>query len=183
MQCYEAREWLDVRSESHALLQAPALQEHLKGCPACQGFLHHYQQSAEVVTPPVIRASISTAQIMQAVQLRKHITQQLEQIRCQQHTRMERLRPIGAISLAIGLFTLSSIPLICFAMLILGNDFAGRVLLLLSGIIDIVIIVAQSLQEELILLAHNNWLLPVLAFVVVVMMGMWLRLMRYPQEV
>ena len=185
MQCHDAREWLDTQCESHALLLAPALREHLKLCSACRNFLQRQQHlDGALTTPtPIIRASISTAQIMQAVQVRKHITQQLEDIRCQQRTRMQRLRPVGAVSLAVGLFTLSSIPLFFFAMLIIRTDFAAKALLLLSGIIDIVIILAQYLQEELTLLTRYNWLLSVMAFAVVIMMGMWLRLMRYPQEV
>jgi hypothetical protein len=185
MQCHDAREWLGTQCESHALLLAPALRDHLKLCPACREMLQHQQHlDGALATPtPVIRASISTAQIMQAVQVRKHITQQLEELRCQQRTRMERLRPVGAVSLAVGLFLLSSIPLFCFAMLIIQTDCVAKALLLLSGMIDIVIILAQYLQKELTLLTRNNWLLSVMAFAVVIMMGMWLRLMRYPQEI
>lgn len=185
MQCHDAREWLGTQCKSHVLLLAPALQEHLKLCPACRDFLQCQQLLDGVTTPPtpVIRASISTAQIMQAVQIRKHVTQQLEEIRCQQRTRMEHLRPVGVASLAVGLFTLSSIPLVFFAMLFIRTDFAAKALLLLSGMIDIVIILAQYLQEELTLLTRHNWLLSVMAFAVVIMMGMWLRLMRYPQEI
>jgi hypothetical protein len=51
-----------------------------------------------------------------------------------------------------------------------------------GGIIDIFIILAQYLQEGLTLLTYNSWLLSGMALAVVVMMGMWLRLMRSPQE-
>ncbi len=183
MRCHETKEWLGTQCDgSRALLLAPALQEHLKECPACRAFLHCQQDLEGVLDAPtpVIRASISTAQIMQAVQKRKRVTQQLEDIRRQQRTRMERLRPVGAVSLAVGLFTLSSIPLFFFAMFIIQTDFAAKALSLLSGIIDIFIIFAQYIQEEL---TRNSWLLSVMAFAVVIMMGMWLRLMRYPQEV
>ena len=186
MQCHDTQEWLGTQCDGHrALLLAPALQEHLKKCPACRAFLHCQQDLNGVLdTPtPVIRASISTDQIMQAVQKRKRVTQQLEDIRRQQRTRMERLRPVGAVSLAVGLFTLSSIPLFFFAMFIIQTDFAAKALSLLSGIIDIFIIFAQYIQEELTLLTRHSWLLSVMAFAVVIMMGMWLRLMRYPQEV
>jgi hypothetical protein len=53
---------------------------------------------------------------------------------------------------------------------------------LLSGIIDVFIILGQNLQEDLTALTRNSWLLSGMAFAVVVMMGVWLRLMRYPQE-
>jgi predicted anti-sigma-YlaC factor YlaD len=185
MHCHEAKEWLGSQCNGYrVLLFAPALQEHLKQCPACRTFLQHQQHADEVIeTPaPLIRASISTSQIMRAVQEQKRITQQLEEIRRQQHTRMQRLRPVGAASLAVGLFTLSSIPLFFFAILIIQTDLAAKALLLLSGAIDICIILTQYLQEELTLLTRNSWLLSALAFAVVIMMGMWLRLMRYPQE-
>lgn len=186
MHCHEAKEWLGTQCNSYrALLFAPSLQEHLKQCPACRAFLQHQQHVDGVLdTPtPFIRASISTSQIMQAVQEQKRITQQLEDIRRQQHTRIQRLRPLGTASLALGLFTLSSIPLFFFAILIIQTDLAAKALSLLSGTIDIFIILAQYLQEELTLLTRDSWLLSAIAFAVVIMMGMWLRLMRYPQEV
>lgn len=95
---------------------------------------------------------------------------------------MERLRPVGAASLALGLFALSSIPLFFFVILIIQIDLAAKALSLLSGAIDIFIIFAQYLREELTPLTQNSWLLSAIAFAVVIMMGMWLRLMRYPQE-
>jgi hypothetical protein len=187
MHCHDVKEWLGTQSDgSRALLIAPALQEHLKQCHACQTFLqcqYHLDGMLDTRTPVVRRASISTAQIMQAVQERKCITQQLEEIRRQQHTRMERLRPVGVISLGLGLFTLTSIPLFFCAMLMVETNVAAKALSLLSGIIDIFVILAQYLQEELTLLTHQDWLLSVMACAVVIMMGMWLRLMRYPQEV
>jgi hypothetical protein len=187
MHCHDVKEWLGTQSDgSRALLIAPAMQEHLKQCPACRTFLqrqYHLGGMLDTRTPTVIRASISTAKIMQAVQEQKRITQQLEEIRRQQRTRMERLRPIGVISLGLGLFTLTSIPLLFFAMLIVETNVAAKALSLLSGIIDIFVILAQYLQEELTLLTHQDWLLSVMACAVVVMIGMWLRLMRYPQEV
>lgn len=187
MHCHEAKEWLGTQCNSYRmLLCAPALQQHLKQCPACRAFLqrqHHVDGVLDTPTPPLIRASISTSQIMQAVQERKRITQQLEDIRRQQHTRMQRLRAVGVVSLALGLFTLSSVPLFFFAILVIQTDVAAKALVLLSGAIDLFIILAQYLQAELTLLTRDSWLLSALAFAVVVMMGMWLHLMRYPQEV
>jgi len=185
MHCHDAKEWLSTQCNGdRVLLLAPALQEHLKQCPTCRAFLQrqHHLDSIPDTPTPLIRASISTAQIMQAVQERKRITQQLEDIHRQQRTRMERLRPVGAAGLALGLFTLSSIPLFFFVILIIQTDFAAKALSLLSGVIDICIILAQYLQEELTLLTRDSWLLSAIAFAVVIMMGMWLRLMRYPQE-
>ncbi len=185
MHCHDAKEWLGAQCDGYrAFLLAPALQEHLKQCSACRAFLQRqYHLEGVLDTPtPLIRASISTSQIMRAIREQKCISQQLEDIRRQQHIRMERLGPVGAASLALGLFTLSSIPLFFFTILIIRTDLAAKALSLLSGAIDIFIIFAQYLREELTPLTQNSWLLSAIAFAVVIMMGMWLRLMRYPQE-
>lgn len=185
MHCHDAKEWLGAQRDGYrALLIAPALQEHLKQCPACRAFLQrqHHLDGVPDSPAPLIRASISTSQIMRAIREQKRISQQLEDIHRQQCSRMERLRPVGAASLALGLFTLSSIPLFFFAILIIHTDLAAQALSLLGGGIDIFIILGQYLQEELTLLTRNSWLLSAIAFAVVIMMGMWLRLMRYPQE-
>jgi hypothetical protein len=185
MHCYEVEEWLGTQCNGYrALLFTPALQQHLKHCPACHALLQRQCQADSILdaSTSFIRASISTSQIMQAIQERRRITQQLEHIRQQQQTRMQRLRPVGITSLALGLFTLSSIPLFFFAILIIRTDLAAKALLLLSGAIDLCMILTQYLQEELTLLTRDSWLLSAIAFAVVIMMGMWLRLMRYPQE-
>jgi len=69
-----------------------------------------------------------------------------------------------------------------FAIILIQTDLAVKILSLLNGVIDVVIILAQYSQEGLTLATRNNWLLSGVAFAVVVMMGMWLRLMRHPQE-
>jgi hypothetical protein len=119
---------------------------------------------------------------MLAIQQRKRITQQLEDIHQQQQSRLERLSPIGAACTALGIFTLSSIPLLLLAMAIIQTDLAVKVLYLFNGVIDLFIILAQYIQVEQAMIEHNSWLLSAMAFAVVVMMGMWLRLMRRPQE-
>jgi hypothetical protein len=82
----------------------------------------------------------------------------------------------------MGFFTLGSIPLLILAITIIQTDLVVKALSLLSSVIDILFVVAQYLQVGLTLVTRNNWLLSGVAFVVVVMMGMWLRLMRPPQE-
>jgi hypothetical protein len=119
---------------------------------------------------------------MHAVKQQQCITQQLEELRQQQRLRIERMRTIGATTVAIGIFTLSSIPLIVLAMLLLQTDVVMDILLLLKGVIDVFFILTQYLQNGLTMLTYNNWLLSGVAFAMVIMMGMWLRLMRPPQE-
>jgi len=52
----------------------------------------------------------------------------------------------------------------------------------LSGFIDALYMLTGYLQAGLTLITSQTWLLSGVALVVVVMMGMWLRLMRYPRE-
>lgn len=148
------------------------------------GTLHNQQRLEDAidVPTPLLRASISTDRIMLAIQQQRRATQQLEDIRQQQRTRVERIGPVAAAASALSLFLLSSIPLICFAVLLIRSDFVASLISLLSGVFDVCIIVGQYLQQKLTLLTHNNLLLSGLAFAIVVMMGMWLRLMRPPQE-
>ena len=62
---------------------------------------------------------------MQAIQQQRRISQQLEDIRTLQQTRVQRWRAVGAATVAIGAFTLSSIPLLLLAaMILLGNALA-----------------------------------------------------------
>ena len=119
---------------------------------------------------------------MHAVKQQQYITQQLEELRQQQCLRIERIRTIGATGIALGIFTLSSIPLILLAMLLLQADIVMNMLSWLNGVVDVFFILTQYLQNGLTMLTYNSWLLSAVAFAMVVLMGMWLRLMRPPQE-
>ena len=186
MRCHDARKRLSTqRDGDQGRTDSQALQEHLRQCPSCRAF-HKHQQSLDSILPPSTApgyTGISTERIMLAVQRQARITQQLEDIRQQQQSRMARWRTIGAACAAIGLFTLSSIPLLVLAIVIIQTDLAVRALLVLDTVIDTFVILGQYLQPGLTLITHDNWLLSGVAFVMVVMMGMWLRLMRHPQEV
>jgi len=186
MRCHDAREKLGIQRDGGDLApsEAQALEDHLKRCSSCRAFEQNLQQINFVlnVSPPRTQPNVSTEQIMLAIQQRKRITQQLEDIHQQQQSRLERLRPIGATCTALGIFTLSSIPLLLLAMAIIQTDLAVKVLYLLNGVIDLFIILAQYIQAEQAMIERNSWLLSATAFAVVVMMGMWLRLMRHPQE-
>ncbi|QBD81389.1 hypothetical protein EPA93_37625 [Ktedonosporobacter rubrisoli] len=188
MRCRDAKRWLDARRESNPeQADDSALQEHLQKCAACRAFEQQQRRidhlfCATVPAPRRVSTSISTDQIMRAIQQQKKITQQLEDIHQQQQNRVARLRTVGTAVAAIGFFTLSSIPLLLLAVTIIQTDLAVQILSLLNGVIDILIILAQYLQAGLTLVTRNNWLLSGIAFAVVVMMGMWLRLMRTPQE-
>jgi predicted anti-sigma-YlaC factor YlaD len=191
MRCPEAKAWLSTqRDGERELSQAQAVQEHLKQCNSCRTFEQKQREidtvlgtlaPRKVVT--VRAASVSTDNIMRAIKKQTQISQQLEDIQHQQRTRVERMKAVGAAGAALGFFTLSSIPLLFLAMTIIQTDLALKTLTLLNGFIDVLIITGEYLQTGLTLVTRDNWLLSGMAFAVVVMMGMWLRLMRTPQEV
>jgi predicted anti-sigma-YlaC factor YlaD len=185
MRCREAKIWLAAQREGDlAQSDATALQEHLEQCPLCHAIEQHQQQMDSLLRSSAPRAypSVSTNQIMLAIQRQKRITQQLEDIRTQQQTRVARFRSVGIAIAAISFFTLGSIPLLLLAITIVQTDLIVKVFSLLANGIDVLIVLAQYLQTGLTLISRNNWLLSAVAFTVVIMMGMWLRLMRHPQE-
>jgi hypothetical protein len=126
--------------------------------------------------------SISTERIMQAVEKQKRITEQLEGIRTQQRTRIARLRIFTPRFAAISYLSIGLISLSLLALLIFNTDIVVNILASFGGVIDALVMLAQYLQSGLALVLHEGWLLSVMALVLVIMMGMWLRLMRHPQE-
>lgn len=186
MRCQDARRWLSIQRDDHeAQVDTQALQEHLRQCPGCLAFEKRQRRLDNALHPATapVYTSISTERIMLAVQRQARITQQLEDIRQQQQSRVARWRTVGAALVAIGIFTLSSIPLLALAIIIIQTDLAVKAVLLLGSVIDMFVVLGQYLQPGLTQITHDNWLLSGVAFVMVVMMGMWLRLMRHPQEV
>jgi hypothetical protein len=184
MPCRDAKLWLAAQrdgdlTESDAL----ALEEHLKQCPVCRAYEQRLRSlNTLLLTPaPPMYSSISTERIMLAVQQQKRISQQLEDIRTQQRSRMARMGVVGAPLAAITLFTLVSFPLLLLALAILQPDLLGQTFLPLSDIVGVLIVLAQYFQAVLTIITRDNRLLLGVAFVLVVMMGMWLRLMRHPQ--
>ena len=185
MRCREAKLWLAAQREGDlARPDALALQEHLKHCPACRAYEQRLGHLNTLLLTPTPRthSSISTERIMLAVEQRKQIFRQLEDIHTQQQTRMARMRVVGAPLAALALFTLVSIPLLVLALAIVQPDLLEQTLPPLSNVVGVLIVLAEYFQVGLTLITQDNWLLLGVAFVLVVMMGMWLRLMRHPQE-
>ena len=189
MRCRDAKNYIAAQRDDDLVeSDAAALQEHLKLCPECRA-LEQRQRSLETLLcssaprTPVKQAHVSTAHIMQAVEQQRRISQQLEDIRVQQQTRVARLRPVGAATAAIIFFTLGSVPLLLLAVMLIQTDLVDKAVSSpLNGVIDMLFISGQYLQAELTWVTRNNLLLSVIAFAFVVMMGVWLRLMRRPQE-
>jgi predicted anti-sigma-YlaC factor YlaD len=187
MNCHDVRERLSAQPDgTPSPSDALVLEEHLQTCSSCRAFkarLHFVEAVTYRATPRTVeQTGISTDRIMQAIQQRKRVSAQLEDIRRQQQSRMVRLRPAGAACVALCCFTLSSIPLLLLALCLVQTDLTVKALYILNNIIDIFIVLAQYLQIGLTMITQNRWLLSALAFAVIVMTGMWLRLMRYPQE-
>ena len=183
MRCRDARLQLATQRDGDSVDDAK-LQEHLQDCPACRTYEQRLGYlNTLLLTPPAPRKhpSISTERIMLAVEQRKQISRQLEDIRTQQQTRMARMRVVGAPLAAITLFTLVSFPLLLLALAILQPDLLGQTFPLLSDIVGVLIVLVQYFQAGLTIITRDDRLLLGVAFVLVVMMGMWLRLMRHPQ--
>ena len=185
MRCRDARLWLASQRDGELTPAAAAqLQEHLKQCASCRAHELHLQYLNTLLLSPAPRSysSISTDRIMLAVQHQQRITQQLQDIQTQQQSRMARFRVVGLPLAALTFILFGSIPLLLLALAMIQPDLLVNVLSWLSGFVDVLVILAQYLQTGLTLVTRDNRLLLGVAFVLVVMMGMWLRLMRHPQE-
>ncbi len=185
MRCRDAKVWLTAQRDNDLTQsEITALQEHLRTCSACRTDEQRHQRLDLVFSSPSYRMStiISTERIMRAVEQQKRITQQLEDLRMQQRRRIARLRIFTPRFAAFTYLTIGLISLSLFALLIFNTGLVVNVLASLSGVIDALVSLAQYLQSGLALVLQENWLLSAMALVLVIMMGMWLRLMRHPQE-
>jgi predicted anti-sigma-YlaC factor YlaD len=183
MRCRDARLQLAAQRDGDSV-DAAKLQDHLQHCPTCHAYeqRQRYLQTLLHSRSSRTHSSISTEQILLAVQRHKRVSQQLEDIHTQQQLRVARIRIIGIPAATILFFTLACIPLLLFALIIVQPDMLETTLSIASNLIDVCVILLQYLQMGLTLLTRDDRLLLAVAFVLVVMMGMWLRLMRYPQE-
>jgi predicted anti-sigma-YlaC factor YlaD len=185
MRCHDAKLLLAARRNGDLSEEdAPALQEHVQQCPTCRAFERRQGKVESLFrdAAPFVPCTISTDRIMRAIQQQQRITQQLEDLRGQQRSRMARMGVAGTALIAATIFTLSCLPLLAFVLLLVQPGLVDKTLALLSDIIDILLVLGQYIQAVLALVTYNNWLLLGVAFAVVVMFGLWLRLMRYPQE-
>ena len=185
MRCRDARLWLATQRDGElAPAVAAQLQEHLKHCPNCRAHEVRLQCLNTLLLSPTPRSysSISTDRIMLAVQQQQRITQQLQDIQTQQQSRIARVRVVGLPLVVLTFFLVASIPLLLLALTIVQPVLLVNLLSWLSGFIDVLVILTQYVQTGLTLVTRDNRLLLGVALVLVVMMGMWLRLMRHPQE-
>jgi len=182
MRCRDAKFWLTVqRDDDPVQSEVSTVQEHLQRCGGCRSY-EQSQQRLDTLLPRgqerIDSAAISTERIMLAIQQHKRITQQLEDIRTKQQSRMARLHRVGP-SIAVLCFAIAALPLLLFAI---QPQLVVKVFTLLSGGIEAFFVIAQYVEAELVLITQNSLLLSGVALALVIMMGLWLRLMRYPQE-
>lgn len=186
MRCREAKALLTAQRDA-ALEKSAAsmLQEHVSQCSECGAFQQHLRHLDALLvqkSTSCTRGGVSTIHIMRAVEQQRQLTQQLEDIRLQQQWRVARMRPVGTVLAALAFFTLACIPLLLLAITIVQTTIMVEALSFLGNVIDVLFVLAQYLQTGLTLVTRNSLLLSGVAFAVVIMMGMWLRLMRPPQE-
>lgn len=183
MRCRDAKYWLTAQRERD--LEQPGvsgLDSHLQKCPPCRDFELRQERLDTILTPEPSRShpSISTERIMRAVEQQRQVTRQLEHLRAQQQGRLAylhaSLKGLGIACLLFGLFSLLFAALSFFQ-----PDVLVKLLELLSDSIAFLVIIAQAVQTGLTLITFNNWLLSGAALMFVLLLGMWLRLMRYPQ--
>lgn len=185
MRCRNAKHRLTVQRDSN--LARPAendLVEPLHDCVPCREYNRRQEQPDQLlVTPPSrMYPSISTERIMRAVEQQRRITQQLEHLRAIQKQRTALLRTAGLKFLAGALLTIGILIIVLVVLSISQPDVLVRMLILLSDVIATLFAVTEGIKTELSLIPSNSWLLSVAALAVVLMMGLWLRLMRHPQE-
>ncbi len=185
MRCRDAKVWLTAQRENDLPPPVhPRLQEHLKDCVDCRIHEHRQQRLDTLLRTPTTRmySSLSTDRIMRAVERQIRITRQLEDLRVQQRTRIARLRIFNPKFAVLAYLVVGLLSLSLLALFIFQTDLVVKALALLSDGIDALIVLVQYLQTGLVLITRDNWLLAGIALILVVLMGIWLRLMRYPQE-
>lgn len=184
MRCRDAKQRLTAQrvtepdpSESDVL----HVQEHLRGCAGCRSYERRqtHLDSLHRPEPAHPYRGISTERIMQAVERERRISQQLEHIESQQQARLGKAGPkiVAGALVAAGALVLGLFALFLFQPEVFMSLFPP-----LSGLVDALYVLAGYVQAGLTLITSQNWLLSGVALAVVIMMGMWLRLMRSPRE-
>jgi hypothetical protein len=208
MRCRDAKFWLTVQRDDDSMQSdVSTVQEHLRRCGGCRSF-EQDQKRLDTLLPrergKIVGAgspgkflsttpasgqpqrlpdsstssSLSTERIMLAIEERKRITQQLEDMRIRQHWRLVRLHKVTT-ALAVIFVALGTFPVLLF---VVQPHVMAQLIHALSGVIDVSITLMQYIQTDLTLVTRNSLLLSGVALVLVVLMGLWLRLMRAPQE-
>ncbi len=185
MRSRDAKDWLNTRREADFVQSDfTTLQQRVKHQDNFNEHEQYKPSMDQVLHPPTTHmfTSISTARIMQAVERQQRITEQLEDLRKQQKTRIARMQIFSPRFAMLTYAGIGFISLLLLSMLIFNTDTVVSILESFGGVIDTLVILAQYLQTVLALVLKQGWIVSAIALVLVIMMGMWLRLMRHPQE-
>jgi len=139
-------------------------------------------EQPHVSSPSRLYPGISTERIMQAVEQQRRVSQQLEDLRTQQRQRTAFLRTTGLKWIAALCGVSGVLALTFMLLLIVQPGLLARTLDALGGLIGFLLMFEESIRQELALIPLSNWLLSGMALLVVLMMGLWVRLMRPPKE-
>jgi hypothetical protein len=161
------------------------LDQHLGTCSVCRASEQNLQQLEHLFERQPTRTCgrTSTGNIMLAIQKQKYITAQLDDLREKQQSRWARIRRASVLCAVGSVLLVASLPLFLLAIILVRGEMAVSTLTSLQGILDLFIVSGNLVQAGIMRLSQDNWLLATVALAVVLMMGIWLRLMRYPQEV
>src|SRR5579859_1607111 len=187
MRCRDAKQQLTAQRETRpdqSEFDVLRAQEHVKHCSGCRSFERHQTYLDTMLKPESGRAyhPIPTDRIMQAVERERRISQQLEHMQSQQQVRLARVSKAGPRIAAGAFLTTGALVLGLIALFLFQPEVFLSLLSALSGFVDALYALAAYVQAALTLISSQNWVLSGVAFMVVVMMGMWLYLMRYPRE-
>ena len=185
MRCRDAKQWLTAQRETEPeQSDVRQVREHLKRCSGCHSFERRqtYLNTLLEPAPSRVYSSISTERIMQAVEQQKRISQQLENLQNRQQARLAHMSKAGLKIAGMAFLVTGAFAIGLLSLFLFRPDLFMSLLSTLSGFIDVFYMLAGYLQAGLTLITSQNWLLSGVALIVVVMMGMWLRLMRYPHE-
>lgn len=179
MDCHEVRDWLATRRDQE---QRQNIQEHLDQCPACRAFEQRLQRALSAPPSPErnMYSSISTARIMLAVEQQRRISKELEDIRAQQKRRMIRQRSLVIPVIALSFFALLLIPIALLDVVLLQPDAMANMPPVLSDLVYGFLVLGQYLQAAAAFTTRNSLALAVIALLLVILSGSWLRLMRSP---
>lgn len=127
-------------------------------------------------------SSISTERIMLAVEQQRRITDQLVGLQAQQRARVALVRRAGQKLLVATIVLTGVVTLGLLFLFIFQPDQFLAMLSFTSGAIDVIMQLARYLSPGLAFITQQSWLLAGAALVIVVMVGIWVHLMRTPQE-
>jgi hypothetical protein len=119
---------------------------------------------------------------MQAVEEQRRVSQQLEDLRLQQRQRTAQLRTTGLKLMGALWCLIAALTSGFVLLLILRPTLLERTLNSLDDSIAFLVMLGEQIKQGLALIPSSSWILSVAALIVVLLMGLWIRLMRYPQE-